>query len=336
MTLNAQKISRLATFAIVLCCGACSGVVTDITEPVLVIDQKGEVLHGEATASLARGGSFWASSGTFTCSGTYDVSIHDLTITIPTTCSDGRTGTIVATREASGRGGSGTVTLSDGTHGLFGFGKKMSNTASLYCPDIKQQLGDKAYHACLNEGARERAEEDAQRNRNAAEVGTLVISPSSLPTMHDFVAAQCSQFDKPISEPGWNIQKPGAYETAMAAIQCNNSAAQEWLALDDAARTRVYNQAVAAGQMFGSGLQDLGSGLQGMSNAYQPNPALYQIPPPPPPLPMSTVTPYTPSYPSRFPSTPQPDVNPIPGCPQCLGLPPPPPQVMPTAPNVMQ
>lgn len=101
-----------------LLCGACSQ-----TFPIAVIgkDLPGGIMRGEGVASLA-GGTFSVSGGRLRCSGDYDATDSSPTIRVPVTCSDGRRGIIVATRNGPGKGGGGRFTLNDGTSGEFIFG----------------------------------------------------------------------------------------------------------------------------------------------------------------------------------------------------------------------
>jgi hypothetical protein len=107
---------RFAVIVTVLLTG-CS-----ITEPVAVIESNGHVLRGTATAAL-RGGSFQVSDGAVTCAGSYDSLDMSASISMPVHCSDGRKGFVVATRQANGVDGFGTVTLNDGSHADFVLGK---------------------------------------------------------------------------------------------------------------------------------------------------------------------------------------------------------------------
>jgi hypothetical protein len=113
-------MKRFARAALVmLFCTAASACA--MTEPVAVIGKDGLLLKGTTTASLS-GGSFQVSNGTLTCAGTYNSWDMSVTITMAVHCSDGRKGFIVATRDANGMDGSGTVTLNDGTKADFVFG----------------------------------------------------------------------------------------------------------------------------------------------------------------------------------------------------------------------
>lgn len=93
------------------------------TFPVVVMgkDLPGGIMRGEGYVDLS-GGRFNVSGGGLSCGGTYDGLDSSTTITIPILCNDGRKGIASATRQKGGRGGGGTVTLSDGTTGQFIFG----------------------------------------------------------------------------------------------------------------------------------------------------------------------------------------------------------------------
>lgn len=111
-------------FPIIVCLAAAL-TACSVKVPVAVVGNNGEVMHGTATATPSAG--VFEVSGPFngkqlTCNGTYDPFDRSPQITIPTTCSDGRTGTVVANRDASGMNGNGTVTLNDGATAIFVFG----------------------------------------------------------------------------------------------------------------------------------------------------------------------------------------------------------------------
>lgn len=97
-----------------------------ITEPVVVIGKNGDIMKGEANATLS-GGTFKASGKVggkpLTCSGSYDSLDQSPTITMPVLCSDGRKGFVVATRQMNGLDGFGKVHLNDGLEADFVFGK---------------------------------------------------------------------------------------------------------------------------------------------------------------------------------------------------------------------
>jgi len=102
--------------AVVLLLIGCS-----VTQPVAVIGQKGLVLRGTATATLA-GGSFEATNGKLTCAGTYDSTTGSITLNAKVLCNDGRTGFAIITRDKGLQSGSGRVRLNDGTEADFIFG----------------------------------------------------------------------------------------------------------------------------------------------------------------------------------------------------------------------
>jgi len=88
--------------------------------PVAVMTQSGDVFSGQAVTT-ATGGSFSVSNGRVQCTGTYDPSPGQQTLTVGARCSDGRSGIGTAVREtpASGRG---TIRMSDGSQATFVFG----------------------------------------------------------------------------------------------------------------------------------------------------------------------------------------------------------------------
>jgi hypothetical protein len=98
-----------------------------VTEPVVIIGKNGDTLRGTATASFTGGGSFRATDGRITCTGTYDALSMSVSISMQVLCSDGRKGFVIATREANGRDGHGTVTLNDGSQWQFVFGAAADN-----------------------------------------------------------------------------------------------------------------------------------------------------------------------------------------------------------------
>lgn len=104
-----------------LACVAVMVLGCSITQPVAVIDKKGMVLRGTATATLT-GGSFQATNGKLTCSGTYDSTSGSITLNAKVICSDGRTGFAIITRDKGLQSGAGRVRLTDGTEADFIFG----------------------------------------------------------------------------------------------------------------------------------------------------------------------------------------------------------------------
>lgn len=92
-----------------------------VTQPAVVISKSGQVLRGTAMGSLA-GGTFTVSNGSLTCGGNYDAVDTSPTISTAVTCSDGRRGIVIATRDNSGLAGAGTVRMTDGEEATFMFG----------------------------------------------------------------------------------------------------------------------------------------------------------------------------------------------------------------------
>jgi hypothetical protein len=92
-----------------------------VTQPLAVITKNGQILRGTTTADLS-GGSFQASDGKLTCSGSYDPTTGSITLNVKVTCNDGRTGIAMVTRERGLQSGSGRVRLSDGSEADLVFG----------------------------------------------------------------------------------------------------------------------------------------------------------------------------------------------------------------------
>ena len=113
---------RLGVVGTTLLLSACA-----VTEPVVIIGKDGDTLRGTVTASLTGGGSFRATDGRVTCTGSYNSLSMSVTITMQVLCSDGRKGFAIATREANGRDGHGTVTMNDGSKWTFVFGAAADN-----------------------------------------------------------------------------------------------------------------------------------------------------------------------------------------------------------------
>ncbi len=88
--------------------------------PILVENDMGLLMRGRGEL-YPTGGSFSIMDQSLTCSGSYESYNTEWTFVIPTTCSDGRTGTVLATRD-SGLSGRGTMTLNDGTTVRFFYG----------------------------------------------------------------------------------------------------------------------------------------------------------------------------------------------------------------------
>lgn len=92
-----------------------------VTYPAAVVGQRGDVLVGTVTGSLA-GGSYHVTNGRLSCTGTYDPMQPGPVINFDVVCTDGRRGFGTAIREAGGQQGRGSVRLDDGETGDFVFG----------------------------------------------------------------------------------------------------------------------------------------------------------------------------------------------------------------------
>lgn len=87
--------------------------------PVVLIGQDGRVFRG---ANNSVDGTFYVSGHNVVCQGSYNQLIDSKTISMPVSCSDGRTGIVRATRDTA-FSGSGTVRFSDGYTGDFLYGE---------------------------------------------------------------------------------------------------------------------------------------------------------------------------------------------------------------------
>lgn len=105
-----------------ICVVGLTGCMT-VTQPAAVRTSDGTLLFGTASASLVSNGSFTVSgSDGLSCAGTYDAFDPATTITVPLSCSDGRTGIATVTRTPDGQAGSGQVLLNDGMTAQVAFG----------------------------------------------------------------------------------------------------------------------------------------------------------------------------------------------------------------------
>jgi hypothetical protein len=86
--------------------------------PVAVIGEDGRIYRG---TNDTMNGTFFVSGDGVVCRGSYNPLVDSRTISMPVSCSDGRTGVVRATRD-TGVSGSGTFRLSDGYTGDFLFG----------------------------------------------------------------------------------------------------------------------------------------------------------------------------------------------------------------------
>ncbi|WP_152544607.1 hypothetical protein [Actibacterium mucosum] len=112
-----MRFLKLVLSGILLC--SCA---TSFTVPVTGTIGKTPA-QGNATARLSGEGDFWvATIDGLRCEGKYDSLDTTPTIVVPTTCNDGRSGTLLITRSLRGISGTVTGKLNDGTQGRFVFG----------------------------------------------------------------------------------------------------------------------------------------------------------------------------------------------------------------------
>jgi hypothetical protein len=99
-----------------------AGCATELSVPVTGFIGN-EPAIGQTTARLSGQGDFTASTlDGLVCSGTYDSLDTSPSITIPATCNDGRTGTLIVARNTMTGGGTAIGRLSDGTEARFVYG----------------------------------------------------------------------------------------------------------------------------------------------------------------------------------------------------------------------
>lgn len=111
------RATLLAATAVLL--GGCGSVVV----PASGTTSTGEQFYGQATASLSEGKFEVTNAAGVICSGTYDQFSRARELSVPFTCTDGRSGTINIMRDKDLMGGVGTGLFADGTTGTFRFGK---------------------------------------------------------------------------------------------------------------------------------------------------------------------------------------------------------------------
>jgi len=95
-----------------------------IALPVVGKLSNGEAANGNVVLDLSTSvGKFDMSTlSGLSCGGTWDARVMKSTITIPVTCNNGRTGTVIATRDATGMAGTAVGRLNNGLSGKFLFG----------------------------------------------------------------------------------------------------------------------------------------------------------------------------------------------------------------------
>lgn len=96
-----------------------------LTVPVTGESATGERFAGTATAEISGKGSFQAATaGGVTCGGTYNALDASRRISVPFSCSDGRSGIVDVTRDPGGVSGVGSGAFSDGAAVTFIFGRR--------------------------------------------------------------------------------------------------------------------------------------------------------------------------------------------------------------------
>lgn len=94
----------------------------DTAYPVTVIGEDGMTFRGAASNTFLHGGSFQATNGKATCTGTYDKFADISTVSFPVVCNNGLRGIGTAFFQSE-TAGSGFVTMSDGSKWQFIFGR---------------------------------------------------------------------------------------------------------------------------------------------------------------------------------------------------------------------
>lgn len=91
--------------------------------PVVGRLNTGEPVHGKIVLNTNGVGTFriFRQNG-MSCAGTYDAYDESQKIRVPVTCSDGKTGIVIATRDASGLSGHAFAEIDDGLRGRFIWG----------------------------------------------------------------------------------------------------------------------------------------------------------------------------------------------------------------------
>lgn len=111
---------RICVLAVSICAtlAACGDVKVPVSGTI-----GSERAQGQAVGNISGKGLFSATTSSgLQCSGTYNPLSTDPTISAPTTCNDGRTGTLIITRSLDGLSGTAIGQLNDGTKAEFVFG----------------------------------------------------------------------------------------------------------------------------------------------------------------------------------------------------------------------
>lgn len=101
-----------------------TGCASSISLPVVGKLSNGDTAQGSVVLDLAtkRGKFDMTTLSGLGCAGEYDASLMLSTIKIPVTCTNGQTGIVIATRDASGVAGTAEARLKNGMSGRFLFG----------------------------------------------------------------------------------------------------------------------------------------------------------------------------------------------------------------------
>lgn len=121
MKVDQRLIAKVAVLLSISTLTAC-----EITKPVAVISDRGDIMRGTTTASMTGAGSYTVSDGTISCTGNYNSLDTSTTIPLSILCNNGLTGIGSATRTLDGMSGSGTFTTTDGRNWRFVFGENVA------------------------------------------------------------------------------------------------------------------------------------------------------------------------------------------------------------------
>lgn len=123
-----MKASRYCFVTSFLGLGLAACVSTTAPQPMFSVPITGQLSNGAAAAGQATAynngrGEFWVHfPGGARCSGEYAVNDPNPTLVVPVSCSDGRRGELVATRQPGLMSGTAIVRLNNGMRGQFVFG----------------------------------------------------------------------------------------------------------------------------------------------------------------------------------------------------------------------
>ena len=114
-------------FLLIVMCGLLSAC-GQIVLPVKATTDKDEVFTGELKASLIEGSAHLTNNSGITCDGTYDQFSTEQVVMMYMSCSDGRHGKVVATRDlplGTARSGTCSGKMNDGTKFTCAWGKRI-------------------------------------------------------------------------------------------------------------------------------------------------------------------------------------------------------------------